>query len=59
MYEYEIHGNKYSTLKLKLSAIRSAMMDEGYANPLENKTTLARHMRGIKALRGATDAKVT
>ena len=57
LYEYDIHGNKYSTLKLKLSAIRSAMMEEGYPNPLENKMTLARHMKGIKTLRGATDAK--
>jgi hypothetical protein len=57
LYEFEIHGNKYSTLKVKLSAIRAAMMEEGYANPIEGKYTLARHMKGIKALRGNTDAK--
>ena len=57
LYEFEIHGNKYSTLKIKLSAIRAAMMEEGYANPIEGKYTLARHMKGIKALRGSTDAK--
>ena len=57
LYEFEIHGNKYSTLKLKLSAIRAAMMEEGYANPIEGKYTLDRHMKGIKALRGNTDAK--
>jgi len=57
MYEYEVHRNKYSTIKVKLYAIRAATMDEGYANPLENKPTLARHMKGIKALRGATDSK--
>ena len=57
LYEFEIHGNKYSTLKVKLSAIRAAMMEEGYVNPIEGKYTLARHMKGIKALRGNTDAK--
>ena len=57
LYEFEIHGNKYSTLKIKLSAIRAAMMEEGYANPIEGKYTLARHMKGVKALRGSTDAK--
>ena len=57
MYEYAVHGNKYSTIKIKLYAIRAATMDEGYPNPLENKPTLARHMKGIKALRGATDSK--
>jgi hypothetical protein len=54
---YEIHDNKYSTLKLKLSAIRAAMMEEGYPNPKEGKYTLARHMKGIKVLRGSTEAK--
>jgi len=57
MYEYAVHGNKYSTIKIKLYAIRAATMDEGFPNPLENKPTLARHMKGIKALRGATDSK--
>lgn len=57
LYEFEIHRNKYSTLKIKLSAIRAAMMEEGYANPIEGKYTLARHMKGVKALRGNTDAK--
>ena len=57
MYEYAVHGNKYSTIKIKLYAIRAATMDEGYPNPLENKPTLARHMKGIKALRGATNSK--
>ena len=57
MYEYAVHGNKYSTIKIKLYAIRAATMDEGNPNPLENKPTLARHMKGIKALRGATDSK--
>jgi hypothetical protein len=57
MYEYAVHGNKYSTIKIKLYAIRAATMDEGLPNPLENKPTLARHMKGIKALRGATDSK--
>ena len=56
-YMYEIQGNRYSTQKLKLSSVRSAMMEEGYSNPLEAKRMLARHMRGIKALRGAIDAK--
>ena len=53
MYEYEIQGNKYSTIKLKLSAICNAMMEEGFPNPRENKLTLTRHMRGIKALPGS------
>ena len=57
LYEFEIHRNKYSTLKIKLSAIRAAMMEEGYTNPIEGKYTLARHMKGVKALRGNTDAK--
>jgi hypothetical protein len=57
IYEYEVHRSKYNTIKVKLYAIRAATMDEGYANPLENKPTLARHMKGINALRGATDSK--
>ena len=57
MYEYEIQHNKYSTIKLKLSAVSNAMMEEGFPNPRDNKLTLERHLRGIKALRGATDAK--
>ena len=57
MYEWEVHKNKYATIKLKLAAIRSAMMEEGYPNPLEGKFTLDRHLKGIKALHGATSAK--
>jgi len=57
MYEFDVHRNKYSTIKVKLSAIRAAMMDEGYANPLDNKPTLSRHLKGIKVLRGGTEAK--
>ena len=54
-----MHKNKYATIKLKLAAIRSAMMEEGYPNPLEGtcKFTLDRHLKGIKVLRGATSAK--
>jgi hypothetical protein len=33
------------------------MMEEGYPNPIEGKYTLSRHMRGIKVLRGSTEAK--
>jgi hypothetical protein len=57
MYEFEIQGNKYGTLKGKLSAVRAAMMSEGYPNPLEGKYTLDRHMKGIKTIRGATEPK--
>jgi len=57
LYEYEIQHNKYATIKVKLNAIRSAMMEEGYANPLINRMTLDRHLKGIKVLRGATEAK--
>ena len=57
MYEWDVHKNKYATIKLKMAAIRSAMMEEGYPNPLEGKFTLDRHLKGIKVLRGATSAK--
>ena len=57
LYEYEVHGNRYSTLRGKLFGIRSHLMAEGYPDPLLNKPTLDRHMRGIRALRGATEAK--
>ena len=57
MYEWDVHKNKYATIKLKLAAIRPAMMEEGYPNPLEGKFTLDRHLKGIKVLRGATSAK--
>ena len=57
MYEWDVHKNKYATIKLKLAAIRSAMMEEGYPNPLEGKFTLDRHLKGIKVLHGATNAK--
>ena len=57
MYEWDVHKNKYATIKLKLAAIRSAMMEEGYPNPLEGKFTLDRHLKGIKVLHGATSAK--
>jgi hypothetical protein len=57
MYEWDVHKNKYATLKLKLAAIRSGMMEEGYPNPLEGKFTLDRHLKGIKVLHGATNAK--
>ena len=57
MYEFEIQGNKYGTLKGKLSAVRAAMMSEGYPNPMEGKYTLDRHMKGIKNIRGATEPK--
>ena len=57
MYEFEIQRNKYGTLKGKLSAVRAAMMSEGYPNPLEGKYTLDRHMKGIKNIRGATEPK--
>ena len=33
------------------------MMEDGHMNPLENKHTLDRHLKGMKALRGATDSK--
>ena len=33
------------------------MMEDGHLNPLENKHTLDRHLKGMKALRGATDSK--
>ena len=57
MYEWDVHQNTYATIRLKLSAIRSAMMEEGYSNPLEGKYTLDRHLKGIKRMRGATAAK--
>jgi hypothetical protein len=57
MYEWDVHKNKYATIKLKLAAIRSGMMEEGYPNPLEGKFTLDRHLKGIKVLHGATNAK--
>ena len=57
MYEWDVHRNSYATIRLKLSAIRSAMMEEGYPNPLEGKYTLDRHLKGIKRMRGATAAK--
>ena len=57
MCEWDVHKNKYATIKLKLAAIRSGMMEEGYPNPLEGKFTLDRHLKGIKVLRGATNAK--
>ena len=57
MYEWDVHKSKYATIKLKLAAVRSAMMEEGYPNPLEGKFTLDRHLKGIKVSRGATSAK--
>jgi len=57
MYEWDVHKNKYATIKLKLAAVRSAMMEEGYPNPLEGKFTLDRHLKGMKTMRGATNAK--
>ena len=57
MYEWDVHRNAYATIRLKLSAIRSAMMEEGYPNPLDGKFTLDRHMKGIKTMRGATATK--
>ena len=56
-YEFDYHGNKYATLKGKLYSIRSHLMAEGFPDPLLNKPTLDQHMRGIKAMRGATEAK--
>ena len=57
MYEFEIQGNKYQTLKVKLSAVRAAMLSEGYPNPMEGKYTLDRHMKGIKNMRGSIESK--
>ena len=57
LYEFEVQGNKFSTIRAKLSAIRWHTMERGYPNPLEGKHVLRRLLAGMRRLRGRVEPK--
>ena len=57
LYEFEVHGNSYDTVKGKLCAIRWCNMAMGYTDPLLDKPRLDRRLKGMMRLRGGRNPK--